>query len=122
MMQFAPGLDNPDVQPPKTSRLAITSLIFSLILCCPLTTILGPLLGLVSVIRIGGNPALKGRGIAVLMLHPGLVATDLTKDFPRDMPWIEPDEAAAGLIRNIDELTIETSGKFRHANGDYLPW
>ena len=65
---------------------------------------------------------LKGRGIAVLMLHPGLVATDLTKDFPRDMPWIDPDEAAAGLIRNIDELTMETAGKFRHANGDYLPW
>ena len=65
---------------------------------------------------------LKGRGIAVLMLHPGLVATDLTKDFPKDMPWIQPDEAAAGLIRNIDELTIETAGKFRHANGAYLPW
>lgn len=73
---------------------------------------------------IGLNPHhdLKGRGIAVLMLHPGLVATDLTKDFPRDMPWIQPDEAAAGLIRNIDELTLETAGKFRHANGDYLPW
>jgi len=38
------------------------------------------------------------------------------------MPWIQPDEAAAGLIRNIDELTLDTAGKFRHANGDYLPW
>lgn len=75
MMQFAPGLDNPDVQPPKTSRLAITSLIFSLILCCPLTTILGPLLGLVSVIRIGGNPALKGRGIAVAAILLGAIFT-----------------------------------------------
>ena len=65
---------------------------------------------------------LKDRGIAVLMLHPGLVATDLTKDFPRDMAWIEPEEAATGLIRNIDELTIETAGKFRHSNGEYLPW
>ena len=71
MMQFAPGLDNPEVQPPKTSRLAVTSLIFSLILCCPLTTILGPLLGLVSVIRIGGNPALKGRGISVAAILLG---------------------------------------------------
>ncbi len=75
MMQFAPGLDNPDVQPPKTSRLAVTSLIFSLILCCPLTTILGPLLGLVSVIRIGGNPALKGRGIAVAAILLGAIFT-----------------------------------------------
>ena len=75
MMQFAPGLDNPEVQPPKTSRLAVTSLIFSLILCCPLTTILGPLLGLVSVIRIGGNPALKGRGIAVAAILLGAIFT-----------------------------------------------
>lgn len=75
MMQFAPGLENPDVQPPKTSRLAVTSLIFSLILCCPLTTILGPLLGLVSVIRIGGNPALKGRGIAVAAILLGAIFT-----------------------------------------------
>lgn len=65
---------------------------------------------------------LAGRGIAVLMLHPGLVATDLTKEFPRDMAWIEPEEAAAGLIRNIDELTLETAGQFRHSNGEYLPW
>ncbi|MFP6757316.1 MAG: hypothetical protein VCC99_03740 [Alphaproteobacteria bacterium] len=56
------------------------------------------------------------------MLHPGLVATDLTKDFPRDMPWIEPEEAATGLIRNIDELSLQPAGKFRHSNGEYLPW
>ncbi len=75
MMQVDPGLDNPEVQPPKTSGLAVTSLIFSLILCCPLTTILGPLLGLVSVIRIGGNPALKGRGIAVAAILLGAIFT-----------------------------------------------
>jgi len=65
---------------------------------------------------------LKARGIAVLMLHPGMVATDLTKDFPRDLSWIDPDEAAAGLIQNMDELTLETAGRFRHSNGEYLPW
>lgn len=65
---------------------------------------------------------LKAREIAVLALHPGMVATDLTKDFPRDMGWIEPADAAAGLIRNMDELTLETAGRFRHANGEYLPW
>ncbi len=48
----------------KTSGLAVTSLVFSLILCCPLTTILGPLLGLGALVQIGRNPALKGRGIA----------------------------------------------------------
>ena len=54
------------------------------------------------------------------MLHPGMVATDLTKGFSGE--FVQPEEAAAGLIRAMDELTPETSGRFRHANGTYLPW
>jgi 2-glutathionyl-2-methylbut-3-en-1-ol dehydrogenase len=65
---------------------------------------------------------LSARGVAVLMNHPGMVATDLTKDFPGDHSYIQPGEAAAGIIRNMDALTLETSGRFRHANGEYLPW
>ena len=65
---------------------------------------------------------LAPRGIAVLMLHPGMVATDLTKDLPGDFDYIQPEEAAAGLMRNMDDLTLEDSGRFRHANGEYLPW
>ncbi|MGH3089377.1 MAG: SDR family NAD(P)-dependent oxidoreductase, partial [Rubrobacteraceae bacterium] len=65
---------------------------------------------------------LHPRGISVVMLHPGMVATDLTKDYPGDFDYIQPSEAASGLIRNLDELTLETSGRFRHANGEYLPW
>ncbi len=65
---------------------------------------------------------LKAEGIAVLMLHPGMIATDLTKDIAGDFEFIQPDEAAAGLIRCMDELTLETAGRFRHADGTYLPW
>lgn len=65
---------------------------------------------------------LSKRGIAVAALHPGMVATDLTKDIPGDFDYIGPDEAAAGLIRRMDELTLETSGRFWHANGEELPW
>lgn len=65
---------------------------------------------------------LSKRGIAVAALHPGMVATDLTKDFPGDFTYITPDEAAAGLIRRMDELTLETSGAFWHANGQRLEW
>jgi NAD(P)-dependent dehydrogenase (short-subunit alcohol dehydrogenase family) len=65
---------------------------------------------------------LSRRGIAVLMNHPGMVATDLTRDFPRDLEYLQPEEAAAGIIRNIDALTLDTSGRFQHSNGDYLPW
>jgi 2-glutathionyl-2-methylbut-3-en-1-ol dehydrogenase len=61
-------------------------------------------------------------GVSVLALHPGMVATDLTKDFPGNHAYIQPEEAAAGLIRNMDELTIKTSGRFQHSNGEYLPW
>ena len=65
---------------------------------------------------------LSKRGIAVAALHPGMVATDLTKDIPGDFDYITPDEAAAGLIRRMDALTLETSGRFWHANGEELPW
>ncbi len=65
---------------------------------------------------------LSKRGIAVAALHPGMVATDLTKDIPGDFDYITPDEAAEGLIRRMDALTLETSGRFWHANGEELPW
>lgn len=65
---------------------------------------------------------LAKRGIHVLALHPGMVATDLTKDYPGDFDYIQPDQAAAGLIDNIDRLTAETAGRFQHSNGTYLDW
>jgi NAD(P)-dependent dehydrogenase (short-subunit alcohol dehydrogenase family) len=65
---------------------------------------------------------LSKRGIAVILMHPGMVDTDLTKMLPRTTAFITPEQAAAGLIRNMDELTLATSGRFRHANGEYLPW
>jgi NAD(P)-dependent dehydrogenase (short-subunit alcohol dehydrogenase family) len=65
---------------------------------------------------------LSKQGISVLMLHPGMVATDLTKDFPGEYDYITPAEAAAGLIADIDQLTPENSGRFQHSNGTFLPW
>ncbi len=60
---------------------------------------------------------LKEKGVAVILLHPGMVATEMTGR--QGMP---PDEAARGLIARIDELTLENTGTFWHANGDPLPW
>jgi NAD(P)-dependent dehydrogenase (short-subunit alcohol dehydrogenase family) len=68
---------------------------------------------------------LKGRGIDVLMLHPGMVATDLTKDLGgayADAEYISPDEAGHGLIANMDGLSPQRAGRFQHSNGEYLPW
>ncbi len=60
---------------------------------------------------------LKPRGIAVALLHPGLVATEMTRG-----QGVSPKDSAAGLIARIDELTLETSGGFWHAEGYRLPW
>ncbi|WP_182378903.1 SDR family oxidoreductase [Nocardioides sp. WS12] len=65
---------------------------------------------------------LAKQGISVLALHPGMVATDLTKDYPGDYDYITPEQAAAGLISDVDGLTPENAGRFQHSNGTYLPW
>ncbi|MDJ0906697.1 MAG: SDR family NAD(P)-dependent oxidoreductase, partial [Woeseiaceae bacterium] len=60
---------------------------------------------------------LEPRGIAVALLHPGLVATDMTGG-----QGIDPVVSAEGLILRIEELTLENSGGFWHAEGYELPW
>lgn len=61
---------------------------------------------------------LKARGIAVGLLHPGYVKTDMTGNTGH----VDTEESAGGLIRRIDELSLETTGSFRHANGEDLVW
>ncbi|MFQ5547532.1 MAG: SDR family oxidoreductase [Woeseia sp.] len=60
---------------------------------------------------------LAPRGIAVALLHPGLVATDMTGG-----TGIPPAESAKSLIDRIDELDLGNSGGFWHAEGYRLPW
>ncbi len=62
---------------------------------------------------------LAPRGIAVGILHPGLVRTRMTAFNPKG---ISPEESVRGLLARIDGLTLETSGTFWHANGEILPW
>jgi NAD(P)-dependent dehydrogenase (short-subunit alcohol dehydrogenase family) len=61
---------------------------------------------------------LKPHGIAVAILHPGFVRTDMTGGHGQ----VEADESAAGLAKRIEELSIETSGQFLHMNGEHLAW
>ncbi|MDZ7828369.1 MAG: SDR family oxidoreductase [Halofilum sp. (in: g-proteobacteria)] len=61
---------------------------------------------------------LADRDIAVGILHPGFVRTDMT----RHQGHVEPSEAAAMLMERIDELNAANSGRFLHANGEELPW
>lgn len=69
--------------------------------------------------QIGTNlkHELLPRGIAVALLHPGLVATEMTGG-----QGISPAESARGLIERIDALNIKNSGGFWHAEGYELPW
>jgi len=61
---------------------------------------------------------LKGRGIAVGLLHPGMVATELT-----GKNGIPAQDAAHALVQRIDALTLASSGRFTHAGtGEELPW
>ncbi len=60
---------------------------------------------------------LEPRGIAVALLHPGFVATDMTSG-----QGIAPADSARGLIQRIDDLDLATSGGFWHAEGYVLPW
>lgn len=61
---------------------------------------------------------LKPRGIAVVILHPGAVRTEMTGG----QGMIEADESVRGLLQRIDELQLATTGRFVHQNGDVLPW
>lgn len=61
---------------------------------------------------------LKPRGIAVAILHPGYVATDMVGGSGD----ISPEEAASRLAARIEGLTLEDSGTFWHSSGDVLPW
>ncbi len=62
---------------------------------------------------------LRPRDIAVALLHPGFVQTDMTDN--------RGDVTAQASARDLwtritHDLTRETSGTFWHANGEILPW
>jgi NAD(P)-dependent dehydrogenase (short-subunit alcohol dehydrogenase family) len=57
------------------------------------------------------------RGISVAILHPGMVATEMTGG-----AGVSADESVQGLLQRIDALGPENSGTFWHADGRVLPW
>lgn len=61
---------------------------------------------------------LRPRGVAVALLHPGYVRTNMTGG----NGITDTATAAAGLIERMDALSLETTGTFWHAEGYELPW
>ncbi len=61
---------------------------------------------------------LAPRGVAVFLLHPGFVRTDMTEGNGDT----SPEQSAANIATRLDDLTLEESGSFWHAKGQSLPW
>jgi hypothetical protein len=73
-------MDTPMNEPPRTSKLAIASLVMTPLSCLTVCGVVPIVLSIISIIRINLNPALRGMGIAViaLILNAGLtVASSL---------------------------------------------
>ncbi len=61
---------------------------------------------------------LEPSGIAVGIVHPGLVGTEMI----RGAGNLTPAQAAALIVERIEGLTMDNTGTFWHSSGDVLPW
>jgi hypothetical protein len=75
MTQFDAPFNTGESVEPKTSGLAIASLVCSLICCVPVTTIPGILLGVWAMLSISHNPARRGKGVALAGILLGVIFT-----------------------------------------------
>ena len=100
-------------QPPtpvaRTSNWAVASLLCSLA-CCPVATLLGPLLGLRALVQIRANPTtVRGRGIAIAGIVIGLaislvwIAAAIWWQFNARLPMLNGprDALQAGLAGDV---------------------
>ncbi len=65
--------------------------------------------------------ALKRKGVSVALVNPGPTDTDFMAGLPKKMLRPTPD-AVTDMMRNIDQLTVETTGSFYQYDGTILPW
>lgn len=61
---------------------------------------------------------LRGEGIAVSVVHPGWVATDMGGNSAD----LSPDVSAAGIVRVLDKMRAVDSPRFYNYDGSELPW
>ncbi|CAM9838926.1 unnamed protein product [Chrysoparadoxa australica] len=58
---------------------------------------------------------LKPRGISVVMLHPGFLKTEMTEHYSHlyeKFGAIDASEAVPGILEAIEQVTLETTGRF----------
>ena len=64
---------------------------------------------------------LKGRGIAVGMVNPGLTDTDFVSGMP--FPNMRSAElAVSDMIRNIETISVDNTAAYINYNGKPVPW
>jgi NAD(P)-dependent dehydrogenase (short-subunit alcohol dehydrogenase family) len=61
---------------------------------------------------------LRADGITVIALHPGYLRTDMGGPSAD----LDPADAAAAIVRLVDGLTVEQSGRFLRWDGTVHPW
>ncbi len=61
---------------------------------------------------------LAPRNIAVALLHPGWVQTDMGGPDA----WITPEQSISGMRKVIDKVTLDDSGVFYAYDGQQVPW
>ena len=71
-----------------------------------------------NLITKGLSVDLRDRGITVVCLTPGNVATDMSGPHAQ----LQPEESIAGMRRVIARLNVSRTGSFIRYDGDALPW
>lgn len=65
--------------------------------------------------------ALKRKGVSVVLVNPGPTDTDFMAGLPKKM--LRPiDDAVADMMRNIDNVTPETTAAFMEYDSTVIPW
>lgn len=104
----------------QRSGLAVTSLVCSLIICCPITTVLGPLLGVIALFRLKGKPHLSGKSFAISGIVIGIIATlfwviastyisKYAMEFVEQTREVSTETIQAGYDGNYDEFRSHLS-------------
>ena len=65
---------------------------------------------------------LKPQGVAVLLVAPGMVDTQLLYDSGYRGPSLTPDESVAGMAEIIANATLEDPGVPINVDGKVIPW
>lgn len=74
-----------------------------------------------SALNAGGKSLavdLKDKSIAVALIHPGYVKTDMTSGKGN----LSTSESVSGILKVLEALNMKNSGQFWHSNGESLPW